>query len=58
MVLLLLRILVCHSIAAEDILVVETTQTDTKIALIKLAFVPHSSLGRYPSFSLRAVGRL
>ena len=44
-------------IAIEDI-VVETTQDYTEAALVQLAFVPHSSLGRYPSFSPRAAGRL
>ena len=45
-------------IVVEDIFVVETAQVDTEIALIQPAFVPHSSLGRYPSFSPRVAGRL
>ena len=44
-------------IAVEDI-VVETMQDDTKVFLFQLAFVPHSSLGRSPSFLLGVVGRL
>ena len=45
-------------IADEDIVVVKTMQADTKTTLIHIAFVPHSSLGRYPSFFLGATGRL
>ena len=41
-------------IAVEDIVFVETAQAGNEVALIQLTFVPHSSLGRYPSFSLGA----
>ena len=44
-------------IVVEDI-VVETMQDDIEATFIHLACVPHSSLGRYPSFSLAPAGRL
>ena len=44
-------------IVVEDI-VIETAQDDIEASLVQFAFVLHSSLGRYPSFSPRAVGRI
>ena len=41
-------------IVVEDIVVAKTAQSYTEAALIQIAIVPHSSLGRYPSFSLGA----
>ena len=38
----------------EDIVVVETAHTDTEDMIVQIVFVHNSSLGRYPSFSLKA----
>ena len=42
------------SIVVEGISIFDIVQFDTEAALVQLAFVPHSSLGRYMSFSLGA----
>ena len=45
-------------VVVEDIVFVKSAQDDTEAALTQLAFVPHSSLVRYPLFSPGVAGRI